>query len=847
MCSRGQWCFCRSPLELKPKLYRAYFGDLPMKKKIQPTRVGQGLRFAVILSASCFTSSALLFSGSVHAAPLAGGTLNPLDIPKFVTPLLIPPVMKYTNANNNYIIAERQFKQQILPGGLWNTLNGRNDAFPATTIWSYGPDVDGMPDSTSLGGGMGIAPAANSQFNYPSYTIENLSNTTATVTWINSLLVDPVACATSKKKATDPSCNYLSHLLPVDRSLHWANPEQLPCTDPTKTKDCRPMDNALLSDPYPGPVPMIPHVHGAHVGPESDGYPESWWLPAANNIPASYATTGTLVNQYGIQTNTKAGQAKFKYPNTQPSTTLWYHDHTLGMTRSNVYAGPAGFWIIRDAKTKETGLVKGRLPSPAPALGDTLAKTNFPGTATKRGREQYREIPIVIQDRSFNVDGSLFYPKNRAFFEGLGDGQDSGRDANVNNGLDVAMLGMGATSDMSPIWNPEAFFNVMVVNGVSWPTHTVAQAMYRFRLLNGCNSRFLNLAMFVVNSDGSYGNEVPFYQIGAEQSLLPKVVKIQTGARTILPGDGSIPLPTATSAPEMALLMGLAERADVLVDFSGLDPGTHVRMINTAPDSPFGGFPVDAADPSTTGQVMEFVVDASLNGTGNTDPSAKNPATKPESLVLSLPDATSPSNAGVLATKRDLALMEESSNSICVTIDAVTGAITQEKTALPNPDPAFPDTCIYSDGTLAPSVVYGPKAAVLGINGSAGGVPTLWADPIQTNPALGSSETWEIWNTTEDGHPIHVHLVKFKVVNREAFDPASGLLTGNITDPEANEMGWKDTVVAYPGQVTRINATFDTAGLYVWHCHIVEHEDNEMMVPYCVGDKTKAPGCRAVP
>ena len=820
-----------------------------MKKNLRPTRFGQGLRFAKILSTSSLATTTLLLSGMTQSAPLAGGTLAPISIPKFVTPLLIPPVMKYTNANNNYVISERQFKQQILPGGLWNSINGRTDNFPATTVWSYGPDVDVMPDSTSIGGGMGIAPAPNSQFNYPSYTIENLSNTTATVTWINSLLVDPIACAASKKKATDPSCNYLSHLLPVDRSLHWANPEQLPCTNPAKTKDCRPMDNAVLSDPYLGPVPMIPHVHGAHVGPESDGYPESWWLPAANNIPSTYATTGSLVNKYGIQTNTKAGQAMFKYPNTQPSTTLWYHDHTLGMTRSNVYAGPAGFWIIRDSKTKETGLVKGRLPSPAPALGDNLARTNFPGAGTKRGRESYREIPIVIQDRSFNADGSLFYPKNRAFFEGLGDGQDSGRDANVNNHLDVDMLGMGTSSDMSPIWNPEAFFNVMVVNGVSWPTHTVAQAMYRFRLLNGCNSRFLNLAMFVVNADGSYGDEVPFYQIGAEQSLLPNVVKIQTGYRTILPGNGTIPAPSPASAPEMGLLMGLAERADVLVDFSGLPTGTHVRIINTAPDSPFGGFPVDAAaDPDTTGQVMEFVVDASLNGTGNTDPTAKNPATKPESLVLSLPDATSPANAGVLANKRDLALMEESSNSICVNVDTSTNYITQDRLAAPNPDPANPDSCIYTDGTLADSMVYGPKAAVLGVNGSAGGTPTLWADPIKTNPTLGSTETWEIWNTTEDGHPIHVHLVKFKVVNRQGFSLANMMLDPNsVTPPEPNELGWKDTVVAYPGQVTRINATFDTAGLYVWHCHIVEHEDNEMMVPYCVGDKNTAPGCKAVP
>jgi FtsP/CotA-like multicopper oxidase with cupredoxin domain len=154
---------------------------------------------------------------------------------------------------------------------------------------------------------------------------------------------------------------------------------------------------------------------------------------------------------------------------------------------------------------------------------------------------------------------------------------------------------------------------------------------------------------------------------------------------------------------------------------------------------------------------------------------------------------------------------------------------------------------ITATGALAASVPFAPKAAVLGINGRTGGTVTLWSDPIQTNPVLGATETWEFWNWTVDGHPIHVHEVKFKVVNREAFDPLTGVLSGVVRPAEATETGWKDTVIAYPGQVTRINATFDIAGLYAWHCHIVEHEDNEMMVPYCVGDKASAPGCSVVP
>ena len=779
--------------------------------------------------------AALLFliAGSISGAlaqPLPGGTLNPLTIPKYVTPLVIPPVMNNNGTAHDYDIAVRQFQQQILPGGIWNTINGRADAFPPTTVWSYGPADDPLPDSTALGGGAGIAPAPNSQFNYPAYTVENIKDTTTAVDWINDLVVDPIACAASADPANDPACNFLPHLLAIDRSLHWANPEQLPCKDPAKTKDCRPdpANGAILQQPYLGPVPIITHVHGAHVTPESDGYPEAWYLPAASNIPAGYATEGTLVNQYGTPTNTiGGGVASFSYPNDQPSTTLWYHDHTLGMTRNNVYAGPAGFWLIRDSGG-ETGLVSGLLPGPAPIYGENLATTNLPASLGG-SREKYREIPIAIQDRAFNADGSLYFPAGRAFFEGV----------KVNQ-LKIPFIGDAKyASDISPIWNPEWFGNTIVVNGVTWPNLNVEPDLYRFRLLNGCNSRFLNLSLQALDAAGAVLGEVPFYQIGAEQSLLPNVVKIVTGFRTVLPGDGTIPGATPAAAPEVALLMGLAERADVIVDFSALPAGTtQVRMINTAPDAPFGGFPDIPSDPGTTGQVMQFSLVAETG--------AGEGFTAPEDLVLSLPDPTDPANTGTtFAGARDLALLEEESAMLCVSVNP-NGVVNYDKNS--TPDPLNPGTCIKPNGKLAKSVPFSPKAAVLGINGSSTTPKvTLWSDQIETNPALDATETWELWNWTVDGHPIHLHLVKFKVVNREVFDPITGVLSGVIQAPEVTEAGWKDTVIAYPGEVTRLNATFDIEGLYVWHCHIVDHEDNEMMVPYCVGDKATAPGCNVVP
>ncbi len=754
------------------------------------------------------------------AAPVPGGTLNPTTIPKYVTPLVIPPVMNKAPGatSNDYDIAVRQFPQQILPGGIWATLpgcNGQNCSFPPTTVWSYGPAADPTP---------AVAPDRDSQFNYPAYTVENTANIPTTVDWINELVAINPATGLPYPSG-NPNRTFLPHITPIDRSLHWANPEQLPCANPAKTKDCRPADTngTVLQQPYRGPVPIVTHVHGAHVGPESDGYPEAWWLPDASNIPAGYATSGTLVNQYGPrrQTNNAPGVGSFRYPNDQPSTTLWYHDHTLGMTRNNVYAGPAGFWLIRARGGGETGLVSGTLPGPAPTAGQAVLDLNVPGNPVRAG---IREIPIVIQDRSFNKDGSLFYPDNRAFFEGLKPKQ-----------LKIPFVGDPVyPSDIAPVWNPEAFFNVMVVNGVSWPTLEVEPDLYRFRLLNGCNSRFLNLSLQALDAGGAVLGEVPFYQIGAEQSLLPRVVKVETGFRTLLPGNGRTPAPTPADAPAVALLMGLAERADVIVDFSSLPAGTtRVRMVNTAPDAPFGGFPDIPADPGTTGQVMEFaLVEDTPVGEG---------FTAPQNLVLSLPDPRDRATGGVQGTVRDLALIEEESALVCVIVSP-NGAITYDTKG--TPDPLNPGTCIDRKGKLRSSVPFAPKAAVLGYEGATGGKVTLWSDPIVTRPGRNDTETWELWNWTVDGHPIHLHLVKFKVVNREAFDPATGTLSGNVKPPEATEAGWKDTVIAYPGEVTRVNATFDIAGLYVWHCHIVEHEDNEMMVPYCVGN---GPGCDMVP
>jgi FtsP/CotA-like multicopper oxidase with cupredoxin domain len=724
-----------------------------------------------------------LGSASVPAA-MQQPTLDPTTIPKYVIPLVIPPVMNNDGVANSYDIAVRQFKQQILPGGIWNTLNGRNDKFNPTTVWGYGPASDPLP-------ARGVAPAANSQFNYPAYTLETTSNIPVDVRWINDLV--------------DASGNYLPHLLPIDQTVHWANPLQQCKMGPART-DCAGTDPM----PYSGPVPIVTHVHGAHVAGHSDGYPEAWWLPAAKNIPGGYATSGTLFDDATGNNPGNLGYADFHYLQDQPATTLWYHDHSLGMTRNNVYAGPAGFWLVRGGQndqvddTSTNGAAwDGVLPGPAPLAGQQVLDLNEPGNPV---RNAIREIPIVIQDRSFDKNGKLFYPKSRAYFEGL-----------TNKDMQIPFA---PNSDVLPIWNPEAFFNVMVVNGVSWPELEVAPALYRFRLLNGCNSRFLWLKVD--------NPAVEVYQIGAEQGFLSAPVNMNA-LDLDASGDGTA-----------QILMALAERADVIVDFRGLADGTIVSLTNIGPDEPFGGgIPgVDfaPADPATTGQVMRFVVRTALLGDSPTDPGGATPATDPANLALN----AEPASTATIATTRQVSLNEAESQQVCVLADAVTGEFLLPVKAV---------NCLTTVAPVGTVVVpFGPTEALLGTVANDGtGIPLKWTDTtgastpvpvtmadgvtvkminVTENPTVGDTEVWEIHNFTMDAHPIHLHLVRFEVVNREG--------AGGVRSPEPWESGYKDTVIAYPDEITRVKALFDMEGLYVWHCHIVEHEDNEMMRPYVV-------------
>ena len=633
-------------------------------------------RRAVLVGGAAGAAGVFVESGgALHALPLdAAPLLDPSTIPKYVTSVLVPPAMPPSSvgAVDRYVIGVRQLRQQVLPPGL-----------PTTTVWAYGSET--TPGT----------------FHAPSLTIEARVDHPVEVTWVNGLV-------------NGRTGRYLSHLLPVDPTLHWANPaggEEGRDGHGTYT---------TTPGPYRGPVPVVVHLHGGHSDQESDGFPEAWFLPDSRSIPDGYAHVGSHHDEMATLYTERhggtwaPGTQRAHYANDQAAGTLWFHDHTLGITRLNVYAGPAGFFLLRGGAHD---LDAGVLPASAPGAAGPY------------------EIPLAIQDRAFRRNGELFYPDTREYFDEFA-------------GPYVP------DSDIAPIWNPEFFGNAIMVNGHTWPDLRVERRRYRLRLLNGCSSRFLVLAVAAHATARPAAPVLPFWQVGGDGGFLRQPVAMER------------------------LLLGPAERADVVVDFSAIPSGTSLYLVNEAPDEPFGGGEpgeeFECADPETTGQVMRFTV---------VDRVGADESVAPEEISL-----PTPPHPGAEARTRRLALLEAGSE-------------------------------VLSD--------VGPRAAFLGIMDGDVAVPLAWDDDSTENPRLGDTEVWEFHNHTVDAHPIHVHQVQFAILDRTA--------RGQVArPPEANETGLKDTVIAYPDEVTRIRAHFDKPGLFVWHCHILEHEDHEMMRPFRV-------------
>ena len=544
---------------------------------------------------------------------------------------------------------------------------------------------------------------------------------------------------------------YVQQNLPIDMTLDWANPDGIVCGG-VNPED--PYTNILCGElPYMGDIPIATHLHGGEVAAAFDGGPDAWftrnWKQTGSGWPGKV----------------------YEYPNAQQESTIWFHDHALGITRLNVYAGLAGAYPIID-----------------PANPPLAAMPAFPAY----------DIPLILQDRSFDTNCEIFY--NLA----------SNPQPNPT---------------VHPFWIPEFIGDTNVVNGKTWPYLDVEPRQYRFRFINGANSRFYNLYL----SDGT-----PFIAIATD--------------------DGYIENAFATTE----LTIGPGERYEVIVDFGEMAAGTVITMMNDA------GIPFPDGDPVTadTAEVMQFRVNLPLSAVADTA-IADGTAIRPTPIVPII-DAHNPA----------------------------TGSITRQLTLNEIEDPL--------NGPLE-LVINNSKFNAASI---LPGCPTPLCRETEL-PAVGDTEIWEIINISADAHPMHTHLTSFQIIERIPFNDvdnyvleyenarvtngvadgdgppnqynelnADGAIGGNppvspylnigaARGPEPYEVGWKDVVTSYPGEVTRIvvrwaetdapatgagapgpgdnTYPFDPTALvggvgYVWHCHIIDHEDNEMMRNYVVGN-----------
>jgi len=327
-------------------------------------------------------------------------------------------------------------------------------------------------------------------------------------------------------------------------------------------------------------------------------------------------------------------------------------------------------------------------------------------------------------------------------------------------------------SDIHPKWGPEFFGDAIIVNGRTWPRMSVEPRRYRFRILNACNARTIVLQL---------ANNASFYVIGKDVNYLPSVV------------------------PTKALYIAPAERFDVIIDFAGNQPGTSLELQNVGPDEPYeGGNPVTdyaPADPNCTGKVLRFDFVA-MKG--------QDPTTDPNKLTLT---SKAPLNytQSEIDNKRVLNMIEYVSDTVRVMVD---------------PD----DGSEYLDCTNPDAYFYGPRDAYLGANGTS----YHFQDPPTEKVKKNRTEYWEIINHTDDVHPVHIHQDSFQLIDRQTWNEVNGTVVGPPTPPMPWEIGFQDTVKLYPHTAAHLVVHFTTAGKFLWHCHILDHEDNEMMRPLII-------------
>jgi spore coat protein A len=623
-----------------------------------------------------------------------------------------------------------------------------------------------------------------------------------------------------------------------------------------------PIDLTVMAGPNGQMVGDLPlnrhatHFHGGFTPWISDGTPFQWFDPTGQKGVSFTNVPGT---------NPPTGTATYYYPMDQSARLVWYHDHAIGITRTNAYSGIASALIITDAF--ESFLISQNL------LPDLVG------------------IPLIIQDKTFldkskdpsypittALNGDLWYPHEYEVNFLL---PNPGPNPSIKGRWDWgATVHQGDSSipnsqELMPLPTlsvvPEFFADTALVNGAPYPVLNLTEGTFRFRMLNGSQARFWHLNLY--EEDPSNPGEIllnsitevpvagpPMYQIGNEGGFLPAVAVHPNGIP--LPLDDEDPT-GQTALPEgpFNLLLAPAERADVLIDFTG-KAGKHYILYNDAV-APFpSGDPRNdyfTGDPDFTNPANNsFMLSG---GTASTVP-GKGPNTRTIMKIV----VGSGSNGFVLTTTKlnnlDKALNRNFTDGNPVppqqppllyqSIDAATPGLVPymgnvDRKLTLNEDFDEFGRLIQKEGTFT-------SKSKNNQNLDTWALPYI-SDPTET-PMVGSTEVWQIFNLTGDTHPIHFHLVNVQIIQRQPFTGVPGTegvdwnYEGPARPPDDNEIGWKETVRMNPEEVTTVIVKFDLPKVpftvnpstrdaikgseYVWHCHILEHEEHDMMRPLVV-------------
>ena len=544
------------------------------------------------------------------------------------------------------------------------------------------------------------------------------------------------------------------------------------------------------------------HLHGGYVPWTSDGGPFAWWDPNGHTGP-SFVNNSVL----GVP-NPSPNQAEYYYPNDQSARLVWYHDHSIGITRLNAYAGIASGYVIADP------------------FNESAFEAANPGLPSVAGA-----IYLIFQDK--------------IFFGAAGPAANYGANAGPGdlfyaNTYDPALFGPAGLPSFGgglltpfpfPSCVPEFFGDTILVNGAAYPVLEVEARPVRIRMLNACNARFLNPRLVA-----TAGTVFP-------DNAEPKANSFGPGMIQLASEGGYLPLAAPVAGKNLPqLLLAPAERADLVCDFSGIAAGTEFILYSDAP----GPFPGGAA-------IFDFY--------------PKNPKT-PTSLPGFGPN-----------TRTLLKIRVKAATSAVTPLPAVISMVPTalSETPLVAQTPGIPTpipTSILVGGVTYPVTLrtltlnegfdeYGRLAQFLGTDTAlAGTTPGFFGRPYVGSlgtptevAAAGSVEVWQIANLTADTHPIHFHLVNVQILYRQPIKTKGFTGTfiinpnGQPIAPDANELGYKETVRMNPGEVTVVIMKFDLpTGLpfvtppsprtggheYVWHCHILEHEEHDMMRPLVV-------------